>query len=275
MTMVLLSWFGSAIRDPDQSLIGSSPVNVVPGWVSEGNPTLGFKGPERAHPLGTDGTGRDMLAVLTVGTPRTLRVGLVGAFIGLLIGAGLGLIAGYRRGWVDAIVTTVADATLMIPGLAILVVVASYIRDLDVNMLGLIFALFAWPIPARVVRAQVLSMRDRGFIRMARLSNVSSTRIIFGEIMPNLLPFLAALFVELVAGVILASTGVETLGLGPTRYPTLGSTINAALQNSAVFRGIWWWWGLPIVVLIVMFLSLFMLMLSADQWANPRLRTAK
>ena len=85
-------------------------------------------------------------------------------------------------------------------------------------------------------------MRERGFIQLAQLSGASKFEIMFREMMPNLLPYLAASFTETVASVILATVGVETLGLGPKRIPTLGMTINNALQSTAIFRGMYWWW---------------------------------
>jgi peptide/nickel transport system permease protein len=154
----------------------------------------------------------------------------------------------------------------------VLVVIASYITQLEVVNMGLVMALFAWPLPTRLIRSQVLSMRERGYIQMAQISGASTFDIMFKEMMPNLLPYLAASFAANVSGVILTATGVETLGLGPTRIPTLGMTINNALAFAAIFRGMWWWWGPPIVILIIIFVSLFLMTIGLDEIANPRLR---
>jgi peptide/nickel transport system permease protein len=164
---------------------------------------------------------------------------------------------------------------IIIPGLAVLVVIASYVTQLEVANMALIMALFAWPLPTRLIRSQVLSMRERGYIQMAQLSGASTLDIMFKEMMPNLLPYLAASLTGNVAGVILAATGVETLGLGPTRIPTLGMTINNALGSSAILRGMWWWWGPPIVMLIIIFVALFLMTIGLDEIANPRLRGAE
>jgi peptide/nickel transport system permease protein len=240
-------------------------------WVKE-PPNLTFKPANPAHPLGTESKGRDMLAVLIVGTPRSLRVGLIGAGVGMVVGIFLGFTAGLLGGWIDTVISTLADVVITIPGLAVLVVIASYITQLEVISMALVMALFAWPLPTRLIRSQVLSMRERGYIRMARLSGASTSDIMFKEMMPNLLPFLAASFTGTVSGVILAATGLETLGLGPTRIPTLGMTINNALAFSAIFRGMWWWWGPPIVMLMIIFISLFFMTIGLDEIANPRLR---
>jgi len=197
------------------------------------------------------------------------------AGVGMLVGIVLGFSAGLIGGWWDSVVSTLADVVITIPGLAVLVVIASYISQLEVASMALIMSLFAWPLPTRMIRSQVLSMRERGYIQMAHLSGASNIDIMFKEIMPNLLPFLAASFTVTVSGVILAATGLETLGLGPTRIPTLGMTINNALQSAAIFRGMGWWWGPPIVMLIIIFVGLFLMTIGLDEIANPRLRGLK
>lgn len=272
-SILSLAVVGRLVVGTDKALIGANDVNVVPIGV-EADPAFGFKANTTGHPLGTDSNGRDMLAVVVVGAPRTLYIGLIGAGLGVAIGTLLGFVAGFRRGWVDALITTATDVMLTIPGLAVLVVIASFFTDMSPTALGLIMALFAWPTPARVLRSQVLSLRERGYVQMAQLSGASVLRITFGEMLPNLLPYLAATFTATLAGVILAVTGLETLGLGSTRLPTLGTTVNAALQASAVFRGMWWWWGPPVVLLIVIFLSLFLMLAGLDEVSNPRLRKA-
>ncbi len=138
--------------------------------------------------------------------------------------------------------------------------------------MALLIALFAWPIPTRLLRAQVLTLRERGYIQMAEISGASTFNVMFREIMPNLLPYIASSFTTAVSGAILAATGLETLGLGPTRIPTLGMTINQAIDASAILRGMWWWWGLPIVMLVVIFVALFIMTIGLDEVANPRLR---
>jgi peptide/nickel transport system permease protein len=96
--------------------------------------------------------------------------------------------------------------------------------------------------------------------------------IMFREMMPNLLPYLAASFTGNVGINILAATSLEVLGLGPTRIPTLGMTIFYAIRASAILRGMWWWWGVPIVMLIMIFLALWLITIGLDEIANPRLR---
>ena len=138
--------------------------------------------------------------------------------------------------------------------------------------MALLLALFAWPGPTRYIRAQVLTMREAGYVQMARLSGVSTFAIMFKEMMPNLLPYLAASYTANVSGAILAATSLEALGLGPTRIPTLGMTIFYAIRGAAIIRGMWWWWGFPIIMLMIIFTALFLITIGLDEIANPRLR---
>jgi peptide/nickel transport system permease protein len=146
---------------------------------------------------------------------------------------------------------------------------------MDVTTMAFVVAMFAWAGPTRVIRSQVLSLREQGYVRMARLSALSTFDIMFREIMPNLLPYLAASFVGSASGGILAAVGLEALGLGPQQVPTLGMTIYYALQSSAIIRGMWWWWGGPTLILIIMFTGFFLITIGLDEVANPRLRGAR
>ncbi len=235
----------------------------------------GFGQPSWDHPMGTESNGRDMLAVLIVGAPRSLRVGLIAAGIGMFVGIFLGFTAGFVGGWVDNLIRTISDAFITIPSLAVLIVISAYVRSVSVENMALLLALFAWPGPTRLIRSQVLTMRERGYVQMARLSGASRFDIMFKEMMPNLLPYLAASFTGNVSGAILAATGLEALGLGPTRIPTLGMTIFYAIRAAAILRGMWWWWGLPIALLVVIFTGLFLMTVGLDEIANPRLRGAQ
>jgi len=204
--------------------------------------------------------------------PGSLRVGLIAAGLGMAIGILLGFSAGFLGGWWDALVRTIADSVITIPSLAVLIVISSFVRQIDLNNMALLLALFAWPGPTRLIRSQVLTLRERGYVQMARLSGASTFDIMFKEMMPNLLPYLAASFTGNVSANILAATGLEALGLGPTRIPTLGMTIFYAIRAAAILRGMWWWWGFPILMLIIIFTGLFLIAVGLDEIANPRLR---
>jgi peptide/nickel transport system permease protein len=229
--------------------------------------------PSPKYLLGTDTAGRQLLPVLIAGLPLTLEVGLLAGGVGLLIGTVLGFTAGYFGGVVDAVIRTAADVMLPIPALAVLVVIASTIHTLlSVEVMALVVASLAWMYPTRTIRAQVLSIRTRAYVEVGRFSGESDLDIIFRELLPNLLPFLAASFVGAVGAGILAAIGLEALGLGPQDKPTLGMTIFWAIYYGATLRGMWWWWGPPIVVLILVFVSLFSIAQGLDRYTNPRLR---
>lgn len=229
--------------------------------------------PSREYPLGTDSAGRQMLAVLVAGAPLTLQIGLVAGTVGLFIGIVLGFLAGYFGGVVDLIIRGAADVALTIPALAVLVVIASVITDvLSVQVMGLIIASLAWMWPTRTIRSQVLTMRERAYVEVARLSGLNGIEIIFKELIPNLLPYLAASFVGAVAASVLAAIGLEALGLGPQSEPTLGMTIFWSIYYGAMLRGMWWWWGPPMVIIVLLFIGLFLVASGLDRIANPRVR---
>ena len=115
-------------------------------------------------------------------------------------------------------------------------------------------------------------MRERGYVEVARLSGMSGPGIIFFELLPNLLPYLAATLVNAVSAAILASIGLEVLGLGPIDSPTLGMTLYWVNFNAAMINGWWWWWTAPTVIILTVFLGLFFLTVGLDEIANPRLR---
>lgn len=268
-----LEFIGPLVWDTSMATAASAPLSLPPVWVT-GDLGPGFGEPTAAHPLGTETSGRDMLALLLVGTPRSLRVGFIAAGVGMLVGIVLGFSAGYLGGWLDAVIQVLADAFITIPALAVLIVIASLVNQITIANMALLLALFAWPRPTRYVRAQVLSMRESGYVQMAKLSGASSFDIMFKEIMPNLLPYLAAAFIGTVSANILAATSLEALGLGPTRIPTLGMAIFFAINGAAILRGMWWWWGFPILVLVIIFIALFLMNIGLDEIANPRLRGA-
>ena len=271
LMVVLVEILGSLFWDVGLANTASSPLNLPPVW-AETVPGFGFGEPDAAHPLGTESNGRDMLALLIVATPRSLRVGLIAAGIGMTVGIILGFMAGFLGGWLDNVVRIVSDAFITIPALAVLIVISAFVRQVTIENMALLLALFAWPGPTRLIRAQVLSMREQGYVQMARLSGASSFNIMFKEMMPNLLPYLAASFTGNVSINILAATSLEALGLGPTRIPTLGTTIFYAIRAAAIIRGMWWWWGFPILMLTVIFIGLFLMTVGLDEIANPRLR---
>jgi len=256
--LVLFLVVGRFLVDIDNAQTLSAPVLQPPSW---------------DYPFGTDRQGRDLLAVMVAGTPLTLRIGFIAGFIGVGVGTLLAFTAAYYRGWLDTIIRSIADIGLTVPGLLVLIIIAvSHKGTMTVNEMALVVALLAWLSPTRQIRAQVLTMRERGYVEIARLNGMRGLEIIFGEMMPNLLPYLAATLVTSVSAAILASIGLEVLGLGPIEAPTLGMTLYWVNFNAAIVNGWWWWWTAPLVVILLVFLGLFFVTVGLDEIANPRLR---
>ena len=163
---MLVGVIGPYFWDVTQARVASAPLNMPPMWVHDAG--VEFQESDRSHPLGTDSSGRDILALLIAATPGTLKIGLLAAGIGMGVGIILGFTAGFLGGgWIDATIQIVCDAMISIPSLAVLIVISAYVRQLNVENMGLLLALFAWPLPTRVIRAQVLSMRQADYVQMA------------------------------------------------------------------------------------------------------------
>ncbi len=258
LIIVAFGYIGPFFVDLERAEVGS--------FIPPGQP------PSAENWLGTDAQGRDMLAWLIEATPQSLRVGVLAGALGVFIGASVGFIAGYYGGWIDTVLRTVTDIAMAVPGLLVLIVLASMVDVLTLEAMAMVIAAFAWMGAARVIRAQVLSLRERQYVEIARMSGEKGIYIVFFELMPNLMPFLLAAFVGSLIGAILAAVGLEFLGLGATHISTLGNILYWQNFYNAVIRGMWWWWGSPIVIFIVLFAGLFIASIGLDEWANPRLK---
>jgi peptide/nickel transport system permease protein len=229
--------------------------------------------PSLKLPFGSDKQGRNLYAVMVVGTPLTLRIGLIAGVIGLFTGAVLAFVAAYYGGAVDTIIRSIVDIGLTVPGLMVLIIIAMNVRGgLSVEQMALVVALLAWLYPARNIRSQVLTIRERSYVQVARLSGMNGPEIIFKELLPNLLPYIVASLVGSVSAAVLASIGLEVLGLGPFESPTLGMTLYWVIYYASVINGWWWWWLPPIIVIAILFTGLFLVAVGLDEVANPRLR---
>lgn len=257
--LIIFTTVGSFFTAPADAYPLAAPASRPPSW---------------EFPFGTDGQGRDLFAVAVQGTWLTIRIGLIAGLIGVIVGTALGFTAAFYGGWFDFVVRLVVDVLLTVPGLLVLVVIASALGDesIDVNGMALIIALLAWLGPTRTIRSQVLTMRERPYVMMARLNGMSGVGIIFRELIPNLLPYLGASLVSSTIGAIYASIGLAALGLGPQRDPTLGVTIYWVMTQNAFVRGMWWWAAVPISVIVVIFIMLYFISAGLDELANPRVR---
>lgn len=230
--------------------------------------------PSLKYHFGTDFFGRDMMAAMVVGMWQTAVIGVIAGGLGTLIGIVLGFVSAYFGGWIDSTIRTICQILTPIPVLLIQVVIAGSLdkRDVTIFTMAFIVVLLAWMGPTLVIRAQVLTMKERQFVAVAKLSGVSDMGIIFKEILPNLLPFIAAAFVGQVFSAVFASFYLAVLGLGPLREPLLGNIIWAAQNQGAFFNG-WWWWPLePAFAMVLILGALALINMGLDELANPRVR---
>jgi peptide/nickel transport system permease protein len=229
--------------------------------------------PSAALPFGTDKQGRNLLAVMVIGTPLTLQIGIVAGLIGVTIGTLLALVSAFYGGPADTLIRGIVDIGLTIPGLMVLITLAMNVKGgLSIPQMILVVAALAWLFPARVIRAQVLTIRERAYVDIARLSGMSKPAIILREVMPNLMPYIVASLVGAISAAVLASVGLEVLGLGSFDSLTIGMTLYWVIYYAAIINSWWWWWLPPIIIIIILFTGLFLIAVGLDEFANPRLR---
>ena len=268
LSIIALGILGRLFWDTDLVFTGSGLPRQGPVGVENMRGQIGTW----AHPLGTDVTGKDILALLIVGAPNSLYVGMLASLIGMSIGIFLGFTAGFLGGRTDDVIRVGSDVMITIPPLLILVVFQAAYGDISLTIMAVLIACFVWQSPTRLIRAQVLSMRESGYVQMARLSGASTWHIMFREMLPNLVPYLFGSFIANVTTSIVTAVGLEVLGLGPQRIPTLGRVIYDAINSGALIQNLWWWWGIPTMLLAVMFIGLLLVNLGLDEVSNPRLR---
>jgi len=233
--------------------------------------------PSLKYPFGTDFFGRNLLAAMVVGMWQTALIGILAGAIGTMIGVVLGFISAYFGGIVDVLIKGICQILTPIPIFLIQVVIAGSLdkRDVTIYTMAFIVVLLAWMGPTLVIRSQVLSMKERQFVSVAKLSGVGDMGIIFREILPNLLPFIAAAFVTQVFAAVFAAFYLAVIGLGPLREPLLGNIVWAAQTQGAFFNG-WWWWPLePALAMVLILGSLALIIMGLDEFANPRVRRSE
>ena len=227
------------------------------------------------HWLGTDAFGRDIFVFSFHALLPTLTIGVIAGGVATGAGVFLGLVSGYKRGPIDTVIRTMSDIAMTIPSLAVLIVIAAYVRTTSIEMMALVVAIFAWPWATRVIRAQTLTLREKAFVTVSKLSGEGELEIAFKQIFPNLLPYVMSAFAGTVNTGILAAVGLQILGLGPVDTPSLGLMLDESFRAGAMIRGFWWWWLPPTVLLAFLFIGVFLLTVGLDEIANPRLQASK
>jgi len=248
-----------ATHDPNQILYRAN------GRVASNQPPFG------AFILGTTNLGRDIYSQLIYGARSALLVGVSAAFAVVLIGTLVGLVAGFFRGVADMILMRVADVALGIPFLPFVIVLASF-REPSVWNVVIGMALVVWPSTSRVIRSQVLSLRERTFVEAARVTGSSQARILFVHIAPNVLP-LSFVYGSIAVGwAILTEASVSFLGFGPTDTASWGSMLQQAYAAQALSRGWYHWFVPPGICIILVVVAGFFVSRGFEEVLFPKLR---
>jgi peptide/nickel transport system permease protein len=222
------------------------------------------------HWLGTTSSGRDVLSQVIFGTRAALQVGLTAALAVVAIGTLLGLVSGYLGGWVDKLVTRLADIVLGLPFLPFMLILAALTQAGSGVVIFTVAALL-WPNTARVIRAQVLSLRERAWVEAARVTGCSTARIMFVHVLPQVLP-LAALYGSVAIGwAILAEASASFLGFGDPQTVSWGVMLQEAYANQALSRGVWNWFAPPGAAIMLMVLAGFMISRGSEKLLFPKL----
>jgi len=226
--------------------------------------------PSREHWFGTDHLGRDLYSQNVHGSRIALLVGFLGAALVVLIGTNVGLIAGYYRGRTETILMRTVDVMYGIPFEPFaLILVLLFQPSLLIVILAV--SLLTWRTVARLIRSQVLSLRERPFVKAARVAGASDLRIMYLHIFPNVMP-LVFLELAIIVGVsIIAEATLSFLGLGPPHSISWGGILHDA-RLSGAWRTAWWWNLPPGILIMTTVLSVFFISRSLEVVANPRLR---
>lgn len=261
--LVLVALFHGVINN---SLVidGSSPLSIgyAQRWLPPGGKYL----------FGTDEYGRNILALVVTGLKNSLEVGAIAGVISTVIGIVVAFVAGYKGGVVDGVLNTFTDMFLVIPTLPLLLAFSAFAKKVDDVEVSILLSVFAWAFAARVIRSQVLTLRTRAYVDLAKVTMSRDDEIIVQELLPNLLPFIGVGFANAVLGAIFGLVGLEVIGLGPSGVIDLGYLINEAVAGGALTLGIWPLFVLPIVLLTVLFFGLNLVNIGLDEVYNPRMR---
>ena len=228
--------------------------------------------PSWHHLFGTTDQGSDIFSQVVVGARRSLLLGLAAGLLATALAAILGITAGYCGGLVDDVINFLINVFLTIPAIPLLIVISGYLGSRGMWTMVTILALVLWAFEARILRGQTLSLKNRDFIQAAKVSGESTPRIVFGELMPNMISRIAAAFVLVFYIALLTDAGLEFLGLGDQSKTSWGVTLYWAQTNSTVLQGEWWPFFFPGAALALTVLGLVLILAGIDELSNPRLR---
>jgi peptide/nickel transport system permease protein len=263
--VVLISVFGAVLAPQDPLSSGSFDF------------AHRMEGPSGAHWLGTDESGRDLLSQFLLGARISLIVGLAAGLASAVFGAIVGICAGYFGGWVDRVLTFLGDAFLVIPFVPFALLMAALLQDDARRIPGgktviivLVLAITGWAGTTRIVRAQVLSLRELPFVERARSQGASHIWIMRRHILPNVMPSVWANSVLIVALAVLGEAGLSYFGLGDPDSFSWGTLLYNGFQAGAINQGAWWYVVPPGVAITLFVLAFFAVSHVIEDVAEPQ-----
>jgi peptide/nickel transport system permease protein len=230
-----------------------------------------FSAPSLKYPFGTDNFGRSVLALTIWGSRISLAVGLLATAIAMGIGALIGIIAGYFGRWPETVLMRVTDWFLVIPFLPLAIVLASILGQ-SLGVIILVIGVTSWPSTARIVRAQVLSVKTRPYVERAQALGAGTWHLVSRHILPNVGPLILANTVLTVAIAILSETTLSFLGLGDPLSISWGTILEFGFNSGAAGSGQWWWILPPGLAIVFVVLAFTLCGFALDEIVNPKLR---
>ena len=229
--------------------------------------------PTLAHLLGTTHMGQDILSQIIIGTRGVLVVGFLAGIFATVIAVVVGVTAGYVSGGKSEALSALTNVFLVVPGLPLIIIVASQFDDPSIVLIAGVLAITGWAWGARVLRAQTMSLRNRDFIQAARVNGEPLYRIIAVEMLPNLMAVIASSFVGTVVAAILVQTTLAFVGVTPISNWNWGTILFWAQSNNA-FPDKWWWYLPAGLCIALVGMALALVNFGIDEYVNPRLRSA-
>lgn len=241
-----------------------------------GGHPLTFASPAVHPPLGTDDAGRDLWTELIYGARISLTVGFLAGFIAMFVGSLFGITAGYFGGWIDNLLMRLTDVLLVIPDLPLMLVLVATLRQMQLHVSPLVVLVFVigllyWTSTARLIRSQVLTIKERQFVARARAIGAGNSHIIRKHILPQIMPLIVANTVLIVSTAILVESGLAFLGLGDPTQPSWGTILNFAFDRNAITNGAWWFYLPPGLAIVWVSLGCVLLGNVLEEMLNPRL----
>ena len=229
--------------------------------------------PSAKYPLGTDSNGQDIFWQATFAVRNSLIIALIAGTISRVIAILVGMIAGYKGGTTDRVLMFISDSLLVIPLFLVMVMFAMIVRRfLNLVVLGLLLSAFGWAWDARVIRSQILSLRERDFTKTAILSGTGTVKLVFNEYMPFAMPLIFSTLINNIAWAIGLEITLAFLGLVNLNIPTLGTMLNWAIFYQSILLGRWWWVLTPVLLSVFLFIALYWLSVSISEYLDPRTR---